>query len=324
MNKIECKILAELDKNSRQGAASIARTVGVSKQVAGYHVRKLLEGPIKKALAVYDLSALGLIVHKVYLRLARATEEDERAILRFLLRHPSVSWLARTEGIYDIGIAIHTRTALELNGILHDFEREFGSLVSERIVNRVIGGEFLQRTYLGAHDARRSPCRFYTGNSRQEIDQIDKKILSMLSKDARLSSVSLSPSLPIGADAVRKRIRALEGAGVITSYTIVLDDKELGQLHYKVLMRMGGLSGENDRKFAEFCLQHQYITFYNKSIGAWDMEIDMEVPSSADFRAVMRDLKREFADTLKEYFSLIVYDVEKFDFLPGGMADEDD
>lgn len=322
--KVDRKILFELDKNSRRANAEIARNVDTSKQVVGYHIKKLCGGPIKKSLTILDLSKLGLIVHKVYLRLMNASEEDEIRIAKYLEDHQNVAWLVRTEGIYDIACAFHTRDVVELTRHLQDFEEKFGSCVSERIVNRVVGGEFFHRDYLieGKSSGFREPVFFHSGSLGKEIDEIDWKILRMLTQESRIPVVDISKQLPISADAVGRRIKLLEREGIITNYTIVLDGESLGQLHYKILLRTGSFPADTESRFKEFCKGHPHITFYNKSIGGWDVEIDMEVPTSAHFREIMRQVKQEFSIAIKEYFSLMIYDLRKFNFLPMASLDQ--
>ncbi len=81
-------------------------------------------------------------------------------------------------------------------------------------------------------------------------------------------------------------------------------------------MRLTHFEAKIEKKFLEFCRQQKNTTFYNKNIGAWEIEIDLEVKNSEEFRRIMRLIKNEFSDIIKDYFSLIIYEVVKFDFIP--------
>jgi len=318
LNKIDYKILSELDSNARESYSEIARTIGTSKQVVSTHVEYLLkEGHIKKFLTILDLSKMGLTLHKVYLRLLRASEKDELEIISFLKEHKNVTWLVRTEGIYDIAIAFHTLSINELNEILLELENKFGKFISEKVVNRVITGEFFHRDYLSDEKTTsRKKTIFQTYSVPFKFDDTDLKILAGLARDSRKSAVDISEKLKIGPDAVGKRIKILEKEGIIQNYILVLDSEKMEMLHYKVLMRVGNFTQEIEKKLLDFCKKNKNITFYNKGIGSWEIEIDLEVKNSVEFRSIMRDLKQKFADSIKEYFSLMVYEIAKFDFLP--------
>ncbi|WP_010477118.1 HTH-type transcriptional regulator LrpA [Thermococcus zilligii] len=59
------------------------------------------------------------------------------------------------------------------------------------------------------------------------LDERDKIIIEMLTKDARTPFTEIAKVLGISETAVRKRVKALEEAGVIKQYTIVVDPSKL-------------------------------------------------------------------------------------------------
>ena len=64
------KILYELDINSRQSNSEIAKKTGLSKQVVGLRIKKLVEtGVVSSFYTVIDISKLGFTIHKNFLRL---------------------------------------------------------------------------------------------------------------------------------------------------------------------------------------------------------------------------------------------------------------
>lgn len=60
------------------------------------------------------------------------------------------------------------------------------------------------------------------------LDERDRIILEMLTKDARTPFTEIAKVLGISETAVRKRVKALEEAGVIKQYTVVVDPAKLG------------------------------------------------------------------------------------------------
>ncbi|WP_297435409.1 HTH-type transcriptional regulator LrpA [Thermococcus sp.] len=60
------------------------------------------------------------------------------------------------------------------------------------------------------------------------LDERDKIIIEMLTKDARTPFTEIAKVLGISETAVRKRVSALEKAGVIRQYTIVVNPSKLG------------------------------------------------------------------------------------------------
>lgn len=62
-----------------------------------------------------------------------------------------------------------------------------------------------------------------------EPDAIDRRLLQLLQRNARVSQHDLARAVGLSAPAVAERVRKLEERGVIRGYTAVLEPKRLGQ-----------------------------------------------------------------------------------------------
>ncbi|EFH83283.1 Lrp/AsnC family transcriptional regulator [Ktedonobacter racemifer] len=64
--------------------------------------------------------------------------------------------------------------------------------------------------------------------SRGELDQIDREIVRLLEKDARLSFAALGRKVHLSLSAVAERVRKLEDTGVVTGYHAAIDATKVG------------------------------------------------------------------------------------------------
>lgn len=64
--------------------------------------------------------------------------------------------------------------------------------------------------------------------AKHGLDQIDKKILTELLSDGRMTNVALAKSVGISAPPCLRRVRALERAGYLTGYHAEVDATRLG------------------------------------------------------------------------------------------------
>jgi DNA-binding Lrp family transcriptional regulator len=62
-----------------------------------------------------------------------------------------------------------------------------------------------------------------------EIDQIDERILRVLSSDGRISNVELAERVGLSPSACLRRVQALERAGIIAGYRAVIDPAARGK-----------------------------------------------------------------------------------------------
>ncbi len=81
-----------------------------------------------------------------------------------------------------------------------------------------------------------------------DLDSIDKKILSALEKDARISYTDLSKELQLSDVAVRKRIDHLVKDGIIKRFSIEVDNKMLNRPFHAFLLVKCTPSEANDIK----------------------------------------------------------------------------
>lgn len=61
------------------------------------------------------------------------------------------------------------------------------------------------------------------------LDVFDHKILVELEKDGALTGAALAERVGLSASACHRRVKAMEGAGVIEGYAVILSEKALGQ-----------------------------------------------------------------------------------------------
>lgn len=64
-----------------------------------------------------------------------------------------------------------------------------------------------------------------------EIDQIDRKILSVLQTNARITTTDLAEAVGLSKTPVAARVRAMEAAGIIAGYRAILSPIKLGLTH---------------------------------------------------------------------------------------------
>jgi len=66
-------------------------------------------------------------------------------------------------------------------------------------------------------------------NSPVQLDEIDRKLLALLSKNSRRTNNSLAQELGIAASTCLARLNALRDSGVISRFTIEVDPQVLGR-----------------------------------------------------------------------------------------------
>jgi DNA-binding Lrp family transcriptional regulator len=313
------RIIYELDKNARVSFPALAKKIGMNQETVKYRVKKLIKrGFIKKFLAVIDSSKLDQSHHKIYLRLQNVSEKQETELIQFLQSNDSVDWVVRTDGEFDLAFCVITKTPHELDVILTDFEKKFGQFVGKREMITTLRGDYLLRSYLigkKREDIRKSV--FLPKKGRPfSMNEKDKAILSLLGQDARMPTIKIAKKAGISPDTVRNRIKKLKEEGVIENFLVVLDNPRMGQMQYKILIGLHNLTPEKENALTKHLQENPHIFSIIKTLGRWQMEIDLEVETTDQFREIIRDIKNRFADILRDYSTLTVYEISKYNLFP--------
>ena len=99
MDSRDWKILYELDLNARTSLSSLAKKVGLSKEVVNYRLKRLVKnGVITSFFTRVDASLLGLVGFRVFVRFERTTSEVDSQIRKYIIAHPKIGWAVLTYG----------------------------------------------------------------------------------------------------------------------------------------------------------------------------------------------------------------------------------
>jgi len=80
-----------------------------------------------------------------------------------------------------------------------------------------------------------------------KIDNINKKILFLLQKDARITYKEIANELNRSETTIRDRIKAMENVGIIQGYTALINKTELGLNFFAIIFGNPASSSDLDK-----------------------------------------------------------------------------
>ena len=224
------RILYELDKNCRQTNTEIGRKVGLSKQVVGFRIQRLIEKQvILKFYAVIDISKLGFTIHKNFLRLQNMDKDKEYSFIEYAKNNSNVVWAASCDGKYDFIFSTWAKDVEYLSTVIRELNNKFGSFIYDRQTSTILRGQYFSREYLIGGKRNHSSRSTSFGAVPRGIDvkYSDWKILLCLGENARMSAIDIAARAGISADAVSDRIRKLEKQGILQRFMFIPEDKNM-------------------------------------------------------------------------------------------------
>lgn len=313
------KILYELDKNARQPASKIAKKIHLSVDGTNYRIKQLIKKQIIfKFMTFFDTAKLEFTTYKVFFRFQNTTLDKETEIIHYFTAHANTQLVTSAQGMFDLNINILARNAEELNTILSEINQRYGTFFAERVVNILVESHFFFRDYLLQQKPTelRKPMYFGSAPIPTPLDEPNRKIITLLAQDARMSSIAISQYAGLSSDAVIQRIRKLEKAGIIQNYVVFPNAEEIGYHWYYLLLRFRDTTPELEKRFFNFCRLHPNIWFYSKMIGMWDVVINPDVKDDNELKEILMLIKNDFSKILKEYNLLKITKAYKFNQYP--------
>lgn len=313
LDLINRRILYELDKNCRISDAQLAKIVRRSREAVRNRILKLQQdGIIQGFITSINPSKCGYLFFKMYFQLANIPAEREK-FYDYLKKLPNIYWFGGNEGTWDLHGTFYAKSVGEFHRIKNKIYTDFRHLIIRRDIGVLVDARQYPKKYLLELEERPEPAIYAGEMTFNEIDELDRKLLSVLSQNGRIHLVDLAQKTGSSIDMVRNRVKKLERKGVIIQYRIAVDHNKLGYQMYKAFVYMNNLSESDERKFMEYARQSRNIVYFIRQLSNWDLEIEIMAKDYGEFTHIINDLRLQFAEAIRNVeFALMREDIFLF------------
>ncbi|MEW5955647.1 MAG: Lrp/AsnC family transcriptional regulator [Candidatus Micrarchaeota archaeon] len=295
------KLLDLLYVNSRASFTQLGKKLRLSSAAVERRLSKLKkEGIVSLLFADVNLAKLGLKAYRLYLKFDVMDKKTEREVVRLFEEYPRTLWGVICEGEYDVLLRFVARNEFEVEKVIAMLLQKFG----KKIIDKTLITTTYQ-TYFSWNKAFETPRKPELPVERmekeEEVDRIDVEILSALYANARESTVGISKKVGLTPDAVNYRIRKLTAKRFILGYTAWYDAKKLGFNYYKLLLGFRNVTADMEKEFIQYCVEKDDVVFLNKTIGSWDLEVDIIVKDNKELHEFVREMKTKFGNIIGKH-----------------------
>lgn len=122
------------------------------------------------------------------------------------------------------------------------------------------------------------------------LDSLDRKLLRLLRGDGRMSNAALAAAIGLSPSACLRRLRLLEGSGVIRGYTAIIEDP-LPQARTVVIVQIT-LERQTEDAFNRFeavVRQCPEVCECYLMTGASDYQLRVEARDAADYERIHKE-----------------------------------
>ncbi len=301
------KILYELDRDASIGLKKIAVLVGRSKEFVSYRIKRLeKEKVINGYTAIVDMSKLGYLIFRIYLRFQNTCDERVKEIVDYLKEEDRIWTIAQLHGRWDYAFFIGIKNVQDFHEVWKQFLFRFKENINEsRIAIYYPVYNFNKRFFMSQR--HKVVERVIGTGPLEKVDGLDMKIIRTWGVDVRQTPSEIAKRLKTSPKTISSRIKMLKKKKIIVGCKADIGQDRLGYQGYRVDLCLNSTEKE-DELFA-YCKNHPSIYQINDSIGGADFEIEMIVKNLQELLEIMNEMMVSFKGSIRnyEYFSFLVF-----------------
>lgn len=304
IDKIDKRILFELDKNARIADTTLAKLVGKSKVSVRYRIDKLQKQGVIRGFTIWiDPTKLGFTSAKLYLNLANKPEEKEEFI-DFVTKDRRLIWLGIAEGAWNAGLTFFVPSNEEFFDLKNEIFSKFKSLILDSQTGILIDVNSCNKTFL--YDTQASWTTFFDKLDDYQLEEIEKCILRELFDNGRINVVDIARKHHSTIDIVRSRMKKLEEKKVIIRYLARIDYNKLGYEFFKTFLYFRNLTKSDENRLREYCRMQPKIIHLIRQISPWDIELEIICEGFTEYNKIISSLTRKFSNVINKVETAIM------------------
>jgi len=310
------KTLYGLDINSRATLNEIAKKVGLSKQVVDYRLKNLIkDNVIQQFYTVINFSKLGYTQYKLYIKFQNVKPETEKELIAYWVNNKNSVWVASCRGRWDLTVSILARDINNFGEILSNFINQYGLFILEKDILITQMSPVFTKAYL---TEKKEKKKFTYGGEIEhyELDEIDVKLLKILSTNARMTILEMIDKLNLTRDVINYRMKKLTKENIISQYRISINLNKINYKLYKIIIRLHSLTPEKEKQFITYLASHPYGMQYLKLVGSWDVELEFEVKDDEQLHEILLEIRNKFSEIIRDYDTLLIQQEHKLNYFP--------
>jgi len=312
LSKTKEKTIYLLTENSRIQYSQIGKKIRKSPQYAR-NLALTLE-PLINPVTLIDYSRLSLLLFRVYFRGGFAKESELENLMKQISNIPLVTTIRQLSGPYDLQVDFITPNPSRFNKEIKELITDKKELTNYDVSVNVVSHIF-PRKYLVSNQNFDS---IIIGGDRIEevIDKSQKAVLKELIKNPSASITDIAKKTTLNVRTILSIMKRLKEMKIIRGYKAEYNIYSNEGIRNRITLKLHNLNTLREKELVRHCLYQPNIVAINKTIGPWDIEIDVETKNTQEFRKVYLEIREKFIDIIQTFNYFTVLDVYQKSYIP--------
>lgn len=319
MAKTDYNLLFLLSENARIRLKDLSTYLKKSQQSLNYSVSILeKDSIISNPYCIFDYSYFGVLLFRTYFKGGYINEQDKLNIINELKDNPYIVSIYELTGEFDLVIEFASPNPSKFNKELKKIATLNPTLNDYKIIVNIVS-YICPRNYLTKNSSFRT---FYVekiigGDRERDFFNPNEMMVikSLLSKPTgKLTELAAESRLNIKT--VRTILKDISKRNVIKGFKYILNTEKLSLHCSRLFLKLANVNLERELQLIRYLLTFHELVQINKTVGDWDLELDIETTDSSKTRSIIMQIREDFKDIIKHFNIIEFYKYYKKSYLP--------
>ena len=320
MVKIGKDIIFMYSENARVKIKELAALLNKSSQRIKYSLKALeKEGIVYNPYCIFDYSYFGMLLFRVYFKGAFISEKDKAEIIKKLTENDYITSVYELSGEFELVVEIQAPNPSRFNKVLKKISALIPTLRHYKIILNIVT-HLYPPLYLTDNDALYAsvPLQVIIGGDRdvESFDSNEIVIMKKLLDNPKLRMTSLAKQSGINVKTAKAAMQNLRKRNIIKGFKFVTNAGKLGVHKFRLFLNLHNLSREREEELMNYLLKINEVVQVHKTVGDWDLEIDIESLDKTKIRQITLDMRENFKDIIETFNIMEFYNHYKKSYLP--------
>jgi DNA-binding Lrp family transcriptional regulator len=174
--------------------------------------------------------------------------------------------------------------------------------------------QFNRKYLFSKEDLKRKDVHFYGKGGIKDVDKIDNDIIKYMAHNGRKSNSEIERVIGVSRKVIGYRIRNMIKNNLILGFRPIIDMDILGLSYFRILIKLQAMTEIRLKQLFSYLKGHPNIVFLIKSIGSWELEIEVEIENSRRCHELVMEIKHDFFDIIAETQILEIFTYLKYEY----------
>jgi len=305
MAKISKELVFLYGENAKIKIKSLAALFKTSSQRIKYLLKTMeKDGIVHNPHCIFDYSYFGLILFRVYFKGAYISEKHRAEIIKKLTENKYIVAIYELSGEFDLVIELEVPNPSRFNKELKNISNLIQTLRHYKTALNIVTYLY-PKYYLTKDEALQThvPPQIILGGDRdvKNFNESDLAVMKNLLDNPKIRMTTLAKQSGINIKTLKTVLRKLRRENIVRGFKHIIDTNQLDIYKFRLFLKLHNLSKTREDELMTYLLKTKEIVQVNKTVGDWDIEIDIEALNKTRIRQLTIEIRNSFKDIIETF-----------------------